>query len=227
MHGGRPISTAVTGSTGCPRNPPIQLIASARESDQPYIISQRGVQDTLRLRAGDGRHRDGPRGRRDRPADRPGHHPARPGLGRLRGPSGQPALESRARLRIGRQARPIRCPTTRRMADGRFRLVVPPGRGFLVAYIQYQSDRYVPAGVPPKGRPAAPADALEMHYDTVPFQLFTQNFPAVQPIDIAPGTESITCDLTFDSGVARTGTVLDPEGRPLAGASMIGADLPQ
>ena len=107
-------------------------------------------------------------------------------------------------------------------ADGRFRLVAPPGRGFLVAYIQYQSDRYVPAGVSPEGRPGAPADALEMRYDTVPFELFTQNFPAVQPVDIAPGISSITYDLTFDSGLVRTGTVLDTEGRPLAGASMIG-----
>ena len=43
-------------------------------------------------------------------------------------------------------------------------------------------------------------------YDTVPFKLFTHNFPAVQPIDIAPGTAAITCDLTFDSGVVATGT---------------------
>ena len=82
--------------------------------------------------------------------------------------------------------------------------------------------RYIPAGVPPKERPGAPADALSVQYDTVPFELFPQNFPAVRPVDIAPGTESMTCDLTFDSGVVRTGTVLDPEGRPLAGASMIG-----
>jgi hypothetical protein len=56
----------------------------------------------------------------------------------------------------------------------------------------------------------------------VPFELFTQNFPAVQPVDIAPSTASVTCDLTLDSGLVRTGTVLDPDGLPLAGASMIG-----
>ncbi len=63
---------------------------------------------------------------------------------------------------------------------------------------------------------------LASRYDTVPFELFPQKFPAVRPVDIAPGTASVTCDLTFDSGVVRTGTVRDPEGRPLAGASMIG-----
>ena len=61
-----------------------------------------------------------------------------------------------------------------------------------------------------------------MRHDTVPFELFTQNFPAVQPVDVAPGTASITCDLMFDSGVVRAGTVLDPEERPLVGATMIG-----
>jgi hypothetical protein len=108
------------------------------------------------------------------------------------------------------------------MADGSFRLVVLPGKGFLVAHLQYQSDRFLPAGVPNKRMPGAPADALDVHYDTVPFELFPSNFPAVKPIDISAGTESITCDLTFDSGVVRSGTISDQEGRPLSGATMVG-----
>ncbi len=108
------------------------------------------------------------------------------------------------------------------MADGSFRLVALPGKGFLVAHIQYQSDRFLPAGVPNKRMPGAPADALDVHYDTVPFELFPSNFPAVEPIEIAPGTESITCNMTFDSGVVRTGTVRDPEGRPLSGTTLVG-----
>jgi hypothetical protein len=108
------------------------------------------------------------------------------------------------------------------MADGSLRIVVPPGRGFLVAHIQYQADRYLPAGVPSKRYPGAPADALDVRYDTVPFELFTANFPAVRPIDITPGTESASYDLTLDSGVVRNGIVMDPEGRPLTGVKMIG-----
>jgi hypothetical protein len=111
------------------------------------------------------------------------------------------------------------------MADGSFRLVALPGKGFLVAFIQYQSDRFLPAGVPNKRMPGAPADALDVRYDTVPFELFTSNFPAVSPIDIAPGTGTITCDLTFDSGVIRTGTVRDQEGQPLSGTTMVGETL--
>jgi hypothetical protein len=206
---------------GLSKQPAYQLLASARDSDQPYIISQRSVQDSsgyesvtadiamVRGVVVTGRLIDK---RTNRPVqgwvayaalrDNP-HWDRVPGFQSPSGPT-----------------HPM--PNHPSQADGRFRLVAPPGHGFLVAYIQYQPDRYIPAGVPPKGRPGAPADALEMRYDTVPFELFTQNFPAVQPVDIAPGTASINYDLTFDSGAVRTGIVLDPEGKPLAGANMIG-----
>ena len=108
------------------------------------------------------------------------------------------------------------------MADGSFRLVALPGKGFLVAHIQYQSDRFLPAGVPNKRKPAHPADALDAHYDTVPFELFPSKFPAVTSIDIPADTASFACDLTADSGVVRTGTVCDPDGKPLSGTSMVG-----
>ena len=58
----------------------------------------------------------------------------------------------------------------------------------------------------------------------MPFELFPSNFPAVKEIDVAPGTAAITCDLTFDSGVTRTGTVLDSEGRPLAGTTTMAGE---
>jgi protocatechuate 3,4-dioxygenase beta subunit len=108
------------------------------------------------------------------------------------------------------------------MADGSYRIVVPPGRGILVAHIQYQADRYVPAGIPSKAHAGAPADALEPYYAAVPFEVFPQFFPAVRPVDIAPGTDAATYDLTLDSGIVRTGTVMDPEGHPLARATMNG-----
>ena len=72
------------------------------------------------------------------------------------------------------------------MADGSFRLVALPGTGVLVAHIQYQSDRYLPAGVPNKRQPGAPPDALDAHYDTVPFELFPSNFAGGQS-DRHPG----------------------------------------
>ena len=77
------------------------------------------------------------------------------------------------------------------MADGSFRLVALPGKGFLVAHIQYQSDRFLPAGVPNKRKPGAPADALDAHYDTVPFELFPSKFPAVTSDRHPGGTETV------------------------------------
>lgn len=108
------------------------------------------------------------------------------------------------------------------MADGRFQIVVPPGSGFLVAHIQYQADIFIPAGVPPKQRPGAPPDALSAQNDTVPFEVWPLNFPAVRPVEIPEGVTTFDCDLTLDSGVVRQGTVLDPEGRPLSGVGLIG-----
>ena len=46
-----------------------------------------------------------------------------------------------------------------------------------------------------------------------------RNFPAVTADRHRPRNRVITCDLTSDSGVVRTGTVCDPEGRPLSGTT--------
>jgi RNA polymerase sigma factor (sigma-70 family) len=129
------------------------------------------------------------------------------------------------RSEIGNKYHPAPHTHVPSLADGSFRLVALPGKGFLVAHLQYQSDRFLPAGVPNKRMAGAPADALDGHYDTVPFELFPANFPAVKSIDIAPRTNTMTCDLTFDSGVVRTGIVRDQEGRPLSGTTMVGETL--
>jgi hypothetical protein len=201
-----------------------RITASARGGDQPYLTSERTVDDNagyetqtadFRLLKGvvvTGRLTDRANGRpvqawvgyaalRDNP-----HWSRAPGFQPMPG--------------ISNGYRPVHYVPS--MADGSFRLVVLPGAGFLVAFIQYQADRFIPAGVPNKRMPGAPADALDVHYDTVPFELFPSNFPAVKPIEIAAGTDSITCDLTFDSGVVRTGTVRGPDGQPISGVSMVG-----
>jgi RNA polymerase sigma factor (sigma-70 family) len=209
---------------GLSKQPSYTLNASASASDQPYITTERSV------------------------ADGPGDAPVAADIEMVRGVVVTGRLIDRANGRpvqawvgytalkdnphwsrlpgwiptIGNRYSPSPGWHVPSMADGSYRIVVPPGRGFLVAHIQYQSDRYIPAGIPSKRHPGAPADALDMHYDTVPFELFTSNFPAVCPVDIAPETESATYDLTFDSGTVLTGTVLDPDGKPLPGASMVG-----
>jgi RNA polymerase sigma factor (sigma-70 family) len=211
---------------GLPKLAEFKLSASARGTDQPYLPADRSV------------------------ADSPGYEPVTADFAMARGvvvtgrlidrANGRPvqAWVAYAALRDNPYwARlPGWIPTLKNgyhpspgrhvpsMSDGSYRIVVPPGRGFLVAHVQYQSDRYIPAGVPSKQNPGAPPDALDLRYDTVPFELFPQFFPAVRPVDIAPRAESASFDLTFDSGIVRTGTVLDPEGHPIEGVAMIGED---
>ncbi len=211
---------------GLDKSPTRRMNASARGGSQPYLTSELMVNDNagyetmsvdFKLMKGvvvTGRMTDRATGRpvqawvgyaamRDNP-----HASRAPGFGSVPG--------------ISNGYRPTNYVPA--MADGGFRLVTLPGKGFLVAFIQYQPDRFLPAGVPNKRMPGAPADALDVHYDTVPFELFPSNFPAVKPIDIAPGTESFTCDMMFDSGVTRTGTVLDSEGRPLEGTTTMAGE---
>jgi RNA polymerase sigma factor (sigma-70 family) len=96
--------------------------------------------------------------------------------------------------------------------DGSYRLAGMPGpgvvalrvvRGFLRAH--ERDDEF---GV------------KELHFPTM--TLPTMNFSAIARIDAAQGVESVERDVTLDPGWTFTGTVLGPDGRPLAGAWGIG-----
>ena len=60
----------------------------------------------------------------------------------------------------------------------------------------------------------------EIFVPTMP--LPTMNYTAIARIDPAQGVESVTRDLTLDPGWTFTGTVLGPDGKPMAGAWGIG-----
>ena len=60
----------------------------------------------------------------------------------------------------------------------------------------------------------------EVFIPTIP--LPTMNYTAMARIDPAPGVESVKRDVTLDPGWTFTGTVLGPDGKPLAGAWGIG-----
>ncbi len=208
---------------GLSKQPSYHLIASAPESNIPYMTSERAVDDVTGL-ASITADLEMVRGvfAHGRLIDRATKRPVQAWVGYAAmhdNPnwSKSPGFDMAINKYSPSPGRHV--PS---MADGSFRLVVLPGQGFLVAHIQYQADIFLRAGVPPKGRPGAQPDALEMRYDTVPFELFPQNFPAVRPINVPAGADSIECNLTFDSGVIRQGTVLDSDGQPLAGASLIG-----
>ena len=64
----------------------------------------------------------------------------------------------------------------------------------------------------------------EVFIPTIP--LPTMNYTAIARIDPAKGVESVKRDVTLDPGWTFTGTVLGPDGKPLAGAWGIGLTSP-
>ena len=96
--------------------------------------------------------------------------------------------------------------------DGSYRLVGMPGPGmvavrFVDGYLRAH-ERDDEFGV------------KEVFIPTIP--LPTMNYTAIARIDPAQGVESVKRDVTLDPGWTFTGTVLGPDGQPLAGAWGLG-----
>jgi protocatechuate 3,4-dioxygenase beta subunit len=101
--------------------------------------------------------------------------------------------------------------------DGSYRVVGLPGPG--VVGVWYQKDPYLRASDredefglkdPPPGQAAL---------TTAPYILFFPgNYSAIARIDPPRGADSVRRDVTLDPGWTFTGTVLGPDGKPLAGA---------
>jgi hypothetical protein len=58
--------------------------------------------------------------------------------------------------------------------------------------------------------------------DTRPYLLLPENEHTIAKISPKAGDESITCDVYLDPGRTLTGTVVGPDGKPLAGARVLG-----
>jgi hypothetical protein len=102
--------------------------------------------------------------------------------------------------------------------DGSYRVVGLPGPGLVAAY-------------PPKNhylRAPEREDEYgtnETSLSTAPYQLsFTSNYSALARIDPAKGTDSVKRDVTHDPGWRIKGTVLGPDGQPLAGVRSFALD---
>ena len=101
-------------------------------------------------------------------------------------------------------------------AAGRFRIVAYPGPG-LVAATVFGLDYYVRGA----GAEAIVGKRQNGMFLTNP-GLLPQNCSAVVAIDPPPGADSMTVDLFLEAGRDRAGTVLDPDGKPLAGSKIVG-----
>jgi hypothetical protein len=98
--------------------------------------------------------------------------------------------------------------------DGSFSMIVLPGRGLL--------------GVRVTDGPYRLAELEEANKDqdfwwkTVPYIGMASEFQGLKLIDVPKNVESTTCDLTLDPGKAVIGSLLGPDGKPLAGVSVTG-----
>jgi RNA polymerase sigma factor (sigma-70 family) len=98
------------------------------------------------------------------------------------------------------------------MEDGSFRVVGLPGPGLVAVYCH--EDYYLRAD-----QRDDEFGTKEKSLETAPYHIsFTSNYWALARIDPAKGVESVKRDVTLDPGWSFTGTVLGPDGKPLAGA---------
>jgi protocatechuate 3,4-dioxygenase beta subunit len=100
--------------------------------------------------------------------------------------------------------------------DGSYRVVGLPGPG-LVA-VRYK-DGYLCAT---ERDDAYGKESPEDFLDTFPLSLIPIHYGAVASVDPAKAVRSVKRDLTLDPGRTFTGTVLGPDGKPLAGARGFG-----
>jgi protocatechuate 3,4-dioxygenase beta subunit len=114
-------------------------------------------------------------------------------------------------------------------ADGRYRVVAPPGLGIVLVMMDDRNEDQKPyplARLRPEDRGNPAFQSLGERDET--FQTvkgvihFLSSFRGYQLIDPPEGTEALTVDFRLDPGKALTGTVVGPEGKPVAGATLVG-----
>ena len=107
----------------------------------------------------------------------------------------------------------------RTAADGTFRLIGLPGRGLLCARAGNEAYRM---GV---GADRLKQKESNLGFDVIPVHrrnVTVNNYHILAEIKPPEGIQEATFDLALDRGHVIKGRVLDPEGRPLAGARTCG-----
>jgi hypothetical protein len=101
--------------------------------------------------------------------------------------------------------------------DGSFRLVGLPGPG-LVGAIAMEHDRYQPTE---RVGPSTP----KMLLDVYPSPVLLSSYHAIAEVSPSSNPEPLRCDLVVIPANRLNGTVLDPDGKALAGTRVAGLDI--
>jgi protocatechuate 3,4-dioxygenase beta subunit len=104
--------------------------------------------------------------------------------------------------------------------DGSYTLVGLPGRGLLAAKAadRQEEGRYLMG----QGADDIKGARLGDSFDTQPRGCDPAEFNTLAEVNPARDAESIVCDLALDPGKTVTGTIVDPDGQPVKGASIDG-----
>jgi RNA polymerase sigma factor (sigma-70 family) len=101
--------------------------------------------------------------------------------------------------------------------DGSFTLLGLPGQGLIAAKTaDRQEGRYLMAF----GADKIKGLRFDNNFDTVPSVCNIHSFNTLVEVNPARDAQSIVCDVILDPGKAVTGTILDPDGKPLTGAEI-------
>lgn len=111
--------------------------------------------------------------------------------------------------------------------DGSFNLLAPPGPGIIRVRAEVEHNPYTEAALDPvdlsKAASADPEGSLGVTFlGAGGIYLTLSGHNSYRIIDPAADASSLTCDFTFDRGGTRTGTVVEPEGKPLTGVHVQG-----
>jgi protocatechuate 3,4-dioxygenase beta subunit len=104
--------------------------------------------------------------------------------------------------------------------DGTFRIVTLPGRGLIGVRAYPPDNRY---------RMSVGADQIkglqgDGTFRTFPHLLYSGNFNALVEVNPAADADGVSIEVLLHPGLTLTGTIIDPDGKPLAGALASGLD---
>src|SRR5205823_5863212 len=94
-----------------------------------------------------------------------------------------------------------------------------PGRGLVAVLV---GNGFTEGYLMGAGADRIPGRTGRAPFRTAPYLCYPEQFHSLAEVDPAKDAESVTCNLVLEPGRTLTGTIVDSDGKPLAGAIMTG-----